>query len=314
MLQQNENIILLTGGSGFIGKHVLAELMNTGHRNVYALTRNCHKANKSEGFQRAEGDITKPETLKGLAGLNITTAIHLAALMPNAENKNNITEHMLHNLEGTINLFNALPNTIRQFIFISTVDVYGKPARLPVKEDHPPNPESYYAISKLASEQYLKIACRERGTILTILRLSHVYGPGEPAIKAIPTFITSFLKGNAPVLYSSPNEARDYVYVDDTASAIRLAAETGKGGTYNIATGKPQKIWAVLEQIRKILKSQIEPRIEKSGSRSKKQKPLTLCFDITAAGKGLGYRPKTPFKEGLTRETEWFKNEKHSLH
>ncbi|MBI2549636.1 NAD(P)-dependent oxidoreductase [Candidatus Woesearchaeota archaeon] len=303
--EKNKGLILITGGTGFIGKHLLNQLAASGRRSICVLTRQHRQQECYEGFSCVKGDLTKPETLKSLSKLNIHTAIHLAALIPNQENRNNAQEHMRQNLEGTINLFLALPPTVKHFIFMSTADVYGTPAKLPVSESHPTKPISYYAVSKLASEHFLRAACPKRNITLTILRLSHVYGPGEPVIKAIPTFISSFLGGKAPTLYSSPKEARDYVYVGDVATAIRLAAESEKGGIYNIASGKPHRIGKVMAEIRAQIKSPINPAITGQG---KRQKPLVLYFSISAAKRKLGYEPKTPFAKGISHEIEWFKN------
>lgn len=298
MLQTDKGYTLITGGSGFVGRH-LSKVLRTPH--LLVLSRKART-----DIPCITGDLTAQHTLKQLAkrlaNYRITTVIHLAALIPTPANSADAFAHMRSNLEATMHLIHALPKTVKHFIFTSTGDVYGTPRKLPITEDHPTHPITHYAVSKLAAEHFLRVACKERAISLTILRSSQVYGPGEPVVKAIPIFISQFLKGEPPVLYGNPNDVRDYVYVSDLANAIALAAESEKSGTYNISGGKPYRIGNVLAKIKKLTRSPLTP--QKAPTR---REPFISYYSIRAATRDLGYTPEVSLTEGLRKEIAWFK-------
>jgi len=278
--------ILITGGSGFIGQHLVSALQQYDFLSLGRTQANII------------ADLTKPEDLQQLRKTQIKTVIHLASLIPKSQKYDK--EYHESNYVGTKNLFHALPSGCSRFVYISTGDVYGEPVKVPISEEHQTKPLTDYASSKLESEDFLKTACRQAGISLAILRLSHIYGPGEPVVKAIPTFITTLLNNKQPVL-DSPLSARDYLYVTDVVDAILLAAASEKEGVYNIASGKPITIKEVLEKITSHLKSTIQPKISSS------KPPKIIYYSINAAQEQLRFKPKVELTEGLKNEIEWFK-------
>src|SRR5882724_11217770 len=168
-MEEPTNAIIVTGATGFVGAHLVRELNSKG--------RSCIAPN------RATLDLTNNAAVKAFFASNSAqTVIHAAAKIPSCAD--DTLENMLRqNVFATANLCEA---TNGYFIFISSLDVYGAPLQLPINESTPENPQTDYAISKLASEKLLQARGRESNRKVVILRLAHVYGPNDRPIKLIP--------------------------------------------------------------------------------------------------------------------------------
>ena len=203
------------------------------------------------------------------------------------------------NVTTTQNLLAALPRPPSHIVFASTLDVYGVPEWLPLTEDHPTNPVTAYGEAKLLAERTLEDYCRKHDKKLTILRLSHVYGPSEPQIKAIPIFIANVSSERTPTIFGDGSELRDYVYVADVARAFLSAIEMKVDGIFNIAGGKSTSLKEVLEIIIRISGKNIRPVY-----RERLKDHVDFCFDITKARTKLGFTASTPLAHGLKRHSE----------
>lgn len=305
---KNNKIILVTGGTGFIGSKVVRRLKE--NKNIYVKVLSRSKSDKEySNVEYIKCDLLNELDLMRICNKirDVNIVLHMAARMPRSSlQQEDIDENMKQNLLTTINLLKYLPKNIERFVYSSAGDIYGKPIYNPIDESHPTNPLTYYGASKLASEKYLSIFLNHKGTNLTILRYSQVYGPGEPRIKAIPVFIDKLINNKPPILLGDGSDVRDYVYIDDVVNATILALSKNVSGIFNIGRGKGYSVKEVLDIIIDILGKDIKP-IYKPRIR----KTYTSIFNITLAKKRLSYSPSTTIKEGLKKQIEFAQEERN---
>jgi UDP-glucose 4-epimerase len=185
---------------------------------------------------------------------------------------------------------------------VSTVDVYGPPQFLPLNEEHPTRPASFYGASKLAAEMLLRVFGERAAVPVTVLRLAQVYGPGDTSRKAIPNFIRSALRGDAIVIQGDGSDERDYVFVDDVVIAIELALTRHASGTFNIAGGHACSIRDVVTAIARLTGNTKTLVWERRATPATRQ-----ALDISAAEQHLDYRPRVNLEEGLRHTVAWFR-------
>jgi UDP-glucose 4-epimerase len=290
--------VLLTGASGFIGSHVLEALLAAGHE-VRTLGRTHPPASAGHVY----ADLQDAQSLRLVAPelLGCDTLVHLAAAMPQASVATEMLEEMrAANVMTTARLLEVLPETVRHVLFAGSIDAYGIPDALPVTESAPLRPVSAYGQTKAETEELLREHCARTGRRLGILRLTQIYGPGEPPIKAIPRFIDAALAGETPVLYGDGEDLRDYLYVADAAQAFLSALERDAEGTWNIASGTSVSVIATLGLVLHLCGSRVIPELHE------RVKPrLDLRFDVSLAKAALGWASRIPLEEGLQRQIEW---------
>lgn len=293
--------VLVTGGTGFIGQRLVQTLSLDGFE-TWVLCRALDRVpERWKGLERYPHlifcDLRDRETAEKIKSVldGITHVIHGAAIIPGSTPSSR-QEDFVSNLVMTSNLITCLPPSVCSVTFMSTLDVYGDPLYVPVNEGHPLLPKTLYAASKVACEQYLKLILAEKNVQCMILRLSQVYGPGEPVIKAIPKFIHSVVSGQPPTLNGTGMSIRDYVYVDDVVDSILLSLRSLRGGVFNVATGKGVTIRDVAQMVCELSGSQFTPFLKPSD-----QHETRIVLDITQAREQLGYIPRVPLKEGLKR-------------
>lgn len=296
--------MLISGAGGFIARALLNKL-NDPARKVVLLVRSRHKIPLAKNARCLRCDITRKEELKKLKAIKgRVSLLHLAAFVPRipAEEDKFIRRIFRTNIAGTVGLLEALKDKLKDVCLASTLEVYGIPRALPIKEDTAVDPVSIYGASKLAAERCVSIFCREHNIPFTILRLSSVYGPGEDFDRALPNFIKQALKNKPLAVYGDGSDKRDYIYVDDAAEALLKASGCGlRSGLINIASGESISIKELAGRI-----------ISLCGSRSKielkeRRKPrYDIVFDISRMKRLLKFSPRTSLSEGLLREIAWF--------
>jgi UDP-glucose 4-epimerase len=297
--------VLVTGGAGFIGSHVVDRLVTEGH-SVWVLDNlssgnldNIRGHISSGSVQFIEGDIRDVAVVKNsLKGID--AVVHLAAFIsvPLSIKNPNLTFDI--NLLGTLNLLRLSINQgVDRFVFISSCSVCGDPKELPVTEQTPTNPISPYAESKLLGERYC-LGFSERGLLQSvILRFFNVYGPRQKMDDYSGVIMRFMDRGrqNLPLtIYGDGLQTRDFVNVKDIASAVYAGiGSKSVGEIFNVASGQPTTIAALARTV-----------IELTG------KSLKLCYekprvgdikdsyaDISKAKLLLGYEPKVSLKDGL---------------
>jgi UDP-glucose 4-epimerase len=304
--------ILVTGGSGFIGSHVANAYLAAGHQVVIVDDLSTGAiANLPKGAVFYLMDIGSPQMEKVFQIEKPDVVNHHAAQMSVVVS---VRDPLLDARTNSLGLLNVLEascrNGVKKFIFISSGGaIYGDTDLENIPEDHPPAPQSPYAIHKLLGEHYLRFYGEQHGLSWTALRYSNVFGPrqnphGEAGVVAI--FINRLLSGEVPTINAYPDEpdgmARDYVYVEDVARASLLALDKAAGEPVNIATGRMVRTRELLAAISTIMGKEL--KYTRAGPR-----PGDLrrsCLEIAKAARVLGWKPSFSLEEGLARTVSYF--------
>jgi len=235
--------IVVTGGAGFIGSHVVDAYITAGHQVIVVDDLSTGKREQiNPAAQLVEMNINGPELTEFFLTERPDVVNHHAA---NASVLVSVRRPIFdgtQNILGTINLLEAARKAgVRKFIYVSSGGaMYGDPEYLPEDEEHPANPVSPYALSKHTGERYVRVYGLEYGLRWTSLRYANVYGPrqdplGEAGVVAI--FCQNLLDGVSPTIHWDGDQTRDFCFVGDSARANLLALEAGDGQAYNVGTG-----------------------------------------------------------------------------
>jgi len=297
--------ILVTGGAGFVGSHLLEELVRGNHEvTVIDNASTGRIENLSHLGQRGrlvKGDIRDMIAVRD-ALQGIDAILHLAAIISVPYSMKHPEETYEVNVQGTRNLLEAsLRGNVEKFIYVSTCGVYGEPKYLPIDERHPTSPISPYAESKLKAEQ----ACTEfheaYGLKITILRPFNIYGPRQRHDQyggVIARFIERLQGGQPPVIYGDGRQTRDFIYVQDAVSALMLALsrDSAVGRILNVATGVPTSI----NQLAHLLIGLFGVEGVKPQRRPPRLGDIRDSYaDIKEATLHLGFEPQFSLEEGL---------------
>ena len=306
---------LVTGGAGFIGSHLVEELLARGRRVVVIDDLSTGKREnlpQNQNLTFIEGSITDAELLKHLfSEYRFSTVFHLAAV---ASVHRSVEEPLYcHrvNFDGTLYLLEESKRVgVKKFVFASSAAVYGDLPQLPKREDMAVKPQTPYAVDKYASERYTVNSFNLYGFDATALRFFNVYGerqdPSSPYSGVISIFIDRikrFKRGEETTIdiYGDGRQTRDFIYVKDVVGAL-LLAEEGKtaGEVYNVGTGKETSLLELLETLKEIV-GELPPL------RFLPPRPGDIKRSVADISKisSIGYSPKFPLKEGLKRLWEW---------
>jgi len=310
--------VLVTGGSGIIGSHLVEALLqrgavvraldnlSTGHRANLAGALAHHGTQKA--FTFIEGDVTDRTTVReAIAGVDYV--FHQAAL-PSVQRsvEDPLTSNQV-NVIGTLNVLMAAQEAgVRRVVYASSSSVYGDSAQLPKIESMPTNPLSPYAVSKLAAEAYCRAFTRVYGLETVSLRYFNVFGPRQDPnslyAAVLPRFIEALLSHTPPVIYGDGGQSRDFTYIENVVQANLLALDAAgaSGEAFNIACGESVTLKAVLECLAEVSSQVVEPEYQAPRAGDIKHS----LADISKAERMLGYRPVIPFREGLKRTLEFF--------
>ena len=236
--------VMVTGGAGFIGSHVVDRLIADGHSVLVVDDLSSGKRENLNPEARFEEiDIRDAGLSKLVEEFKPDVVSHHAAQASVQRAMRDPAFDVQVNLLGSLNLLDACAeNGVRRIIYVSTAAVYGEPQGLPVPESHPIRPLSGYGISKYALEHYLPIYAGQHGLDYSILRYANVYGPrqdphGEAGVVAI--FAGKILAGEPCIIFGDGEQSRDFVYVEDIAAVNALLLDgQGKAQTFNIGTGE----------------------------------------------------------------------------
>ena len=303
--------IVVTGGSGFLGQNVVRYLVETGHQCVIVDS----KTPSVPFVQKAVGEGTIDLVMMDLMDLAAVQAagnrlppkfhlVHLAAVIETTTEVSAQTRKTLDFHTGiSMNIVDGCAGKIASICYISSWEVYGKPKRLPLDETHELEPFNVYGVGKLMTEGYLRVSCQSLGIPLTILRLSHIYGPGEWHNKALPNFIKNCIAGRPQKLFGGGKDLRQFVHARDVAYAIHLSLGRSNGGIFNIAGRESINVRQLLDLVQNLMGTRL-PVEELPADRP----PLDLSFDLTHARNGLGYEPQISLEKGVRGEIEWFRS------
>jgi nucleoside-diphosphate-sugar epimerase len=303
---------LVTGGAGFIGSHLVGALCSRGIKvtvlDDFSFGSKGNLSHIRGPLEVIEGNI-KDRTLLRTAVRGKDWVFHLAAYasVPYSIEHPEMTNEV--NLTSTLALLAECREAgVKKVIFSSSSSVYGDRSEV-ARESDPVRPLSPYALQKYASEQYVRMFNEFRGLPGTALRYFNVFGPRQsfssPYSGVIAKFCTAILTGQRPIIFGKGDQSRDFVSVHDVVQANLLAAEKpeANGGIFNIGTGRTTSILQLVEVLKKLTGSTVEPDY-KSARTGEIQ---YSCADISAARDTLGFAPKVSLEEGLRETLEFYR-------
>ncbi len=296
--------ILVTGGAGFVGSHVVDRCIEAGHQVAVVDDLSTGERKHVNGAARLHvADIRSPSLLDVFRSAKPDVVVHLAAQAAVSRSVEDPRLDADINVIGSINLLECCRQVgAQRFVYVSTGGAgYGDTEVVPTPESHPTRPLSPYGVSKVTGELYL--ACWEslHGLRGIVLRLANIYGPrqnphGEAGVVAI--FTDRLLRGDPCIINGDGLQTRDYVYVGDVAEAVRLALDrTEVTGPVNIGTGIETSVVTLLERLRTA--AGIHGEARHGPARPGEQRRSLL--DPRRAREELGWTPRVTLDEGLRR-------------
>ena len=299
--------VVVTGATGFIGRRLIAALGKESDISLVLLSRKVPEKTSGRIRWLNMGLEQISSSTWSQAGVeSIDTVFHLAGYIPKTQkDANDVDQAIKTNALGTQRLIESLPEKTESFIYASTVDIYGA-AKGIITENTPVDPVNLYATSKLFGEQITQVLTYGAGIRSVILRVGHIYGPGEEAYqKLIPLVIKRVLAGQSPIIFGDGAELRDFLYVDDVVKALIQAASLSEKqvGPINIVSGESISVFEVIKEI--IDATGYQGPIER---RDVTHKQKSIRFDNTLMRKRLGNWPLVDFKQGIKAEIAYFES------
>jgi UDP-glucose 4-epimerase len=304
--------VLVTGGAGFIGSHIVDKLVARGD-SVVVLDDLSHgsRANLNQKALFVQMSVTDAKLDAVFAREKFDAVIHQAA---QADVTRSVNEPMLDaqvNILGSLNLLECCRrHGVRRFVYGNSGGAgSGEPQYLPVDEEHPIKPLSPYGISKHTVEHYLEVYAQLHGISFVSLRYANVYGPrqdpfGEGGVVAI--FAHKLLRNEPPVIFGDGEQTRDFVYVEDVADANIIALDKCANACLNVGTGTELSVNRLFSQVKDACGSNV-------AAKHGPPRPGDIVRSVLSPARiamELGWQPKTTLKEGIARTVAHFRNEK----
>ena len=295
--------ILVTGGAGFVGSHIVDRLSPDNDVTVLDNFSTGSMANLAKSKDRitlVKGDVLDKE----LVNKQVAKAeyiFHLAAHVGNIRSLNDPYFDMNVNIGGMLNLLEACRDTgVKRIVYSASAASFGEAMYLPIDEEHPLHPESPYAVSKLAAEKYAFAFYKVYGIPTVSVRYFNIYGPRQDTSEyanAVSIFLGKFKEGKSITIFGDGEQTRDFVYVEDVATANILAVTQPKavGQIFNIATGEATSINKVADIIQQVSGRKSERIYAPSRAGEVRHSRAT----IEKAQKMLGFNPTITLEEGL---------------
>lgn len=290
--------IAVTGASGFVGEHLIKKLLSKNFHLRIFVRKKPLLFNKD--IEVVEGDLVTGEGLpEFLSGTD--AVIHLAARVTSPEDK-----MFDDNVIATHNLVTqAINSSVSQFIFVSSVAVYGTDKKTKFREGDECSPDTPYGVTKYLAELLVRYWSKKTGNLATILRPFNVYGPGNRK-GIIYTFCSDIRNDHKVVVYGDGKQERDFLYIDDFIDAIIEVLEGRREGIYNL--GSPRK-YAILDVV-STFKQVVGDSFQVEFSPSEQGKVFDINQDLSKVRKELGWQAKVSLEEGIKRTIKWYDDQK----
>ncbi len=295
--------IIVTGGSGFLGKHLCRTLLEKGYQ-----VKNIDLRPNDE-VNTVIGDIRDAELMKREIK-DAEVVFHLAALIEAGESVKFPQQFVDTNISGSINVLEAMRlNGVKTLIFSSSAAVYGEPIRTPIEEDDRTIPINPYGMTKLGMESLLSSYVESYGLTGIALRYFNLYGPGEahePETHAIPRFVKQMYLDQEVTVWGQGEHKRDFIHIRDVVAAhlnaLDLAdREPNKYHYFNLSAEKPNSVAEVIQMLEKVMdKTALVKNFP-----NRPGDPLVLVASAAKAHKILGWEAKIPFEEGLRESVDY---------
>ncbi len=313
-----DDAVLVTGGAGFIGSHLVDALVQRGARvrvlDNFATGRPENLAASRDRIDLLEGDIRDPEACRR-ACAGVSAVYHQAALGSVPLSLARPADSVDVNVAGTTRVLTAARDAgVRRVVYASSSSVYGDSKALPKREGEEGACLSPYALSKRVDEEVADVFGRCFGLELVGLRYFNVYGPRQnpegPYAAVIPRFFKACLAGEPPVIYGDGEQSRDFTFVADAVAANLLAAQAPAaacGRAYNVAFGRRMTVGELAGRVRTLAQ---EAGVAAPEPRHEPERPGDVRHSlaaIDAAREALGFDPQVDLEEGLGRSLEYYR-------
>ncbi len=305
--------ILVTGGAGFIGSHLVEELLSNGHEIL--IFDNCLTGNKENleitgNFTFINDDFGSENSLELIEKFDPDICFHLAAQSSVVVSVENPALDFEHNILQPIKLIQVLlKSNCKKFVFTSSGGtIFGEPSVIPTaEEDYADEPESPYGVAKKRLNELIKIMLKNSSMKYSILNLSNVYGPrqdphGEAGVVSI--FANKYLKNEEPTIYGDGEQTRDYIYVKDVVSALIKSSKIEENHFLNIGTGIETSVNDLANSMKIQFKSEINP-IYKPAREGELNRSV---LNNTKAKKELNWKPEYSLDDGMKQVFSWLRD------
>lgn len=314
----NGRIVVVTGGAGFIGSHVVDRLVSIGADVVViddlSVGREENLADATErGARLAVGTVLDEDVLaRELAGAD--AVVHMACDNLRASLVDPVHSHEVNAKGGLLTALAAVEAEVERFVYVSSSEAYGSAATLPMSEDHPLLPTTVYGAAKAAGELYGQACMRTYDLPVTVVRPFNSYGPREhsagTSAEVIPKFVSRLSEGMAPIVFGDGAQTRDFTWVEETAAGIVAAAEADDlvGEAVNIASGKQTSVLEIAQLALEAFErnpDEVEFDEARPGDVDRHQ------ADVQKARERCGFETTIPINEGLVRYVEWVRAGAH---
>jgi UDP-glucose 4-epimerase len=306
--------VLVTGGAGFIGSHLVDALVEAGHEAV--IVDNLATGSQSNLNSKARvyhTSITDYDELRKVIEQERPDIVnHHAAQTSVRHSMADPSYDAQVNIVGSINLLRlCVEFGVKKVLFASTCAAYAPPEYIPMREDHPKRPESAYGLAKHTVENYIRFFHETQGLNYKIFRYGNVYGPrqnpgGEAGVVAI--FTGQMLGGTQPTIFGDGKKTRDYIYVGDVVRANMLGmADEGDNDVYNVAGGKEVTDFEIFDAVREATGVVVEPRYaeRRPGEASR------VSLDCSKVSKVLRWTPTVQLQDGIREVVAHYRTASH---
>lgn len=305
--------VLVTGGSGFIGSQLVRHLLDAGAE-VHAVTSAVSSVypirlvEVRDDIRLHEANLTDRSAMDALVRESRPAYVfHLGAYTHVGKSWQRVDECIQTNVQGTVNLLQALAGDYERFVYTGTSEIYGD-VPVPFREDGPVNPVSPYSVSKYAGERYCRMFHRSYGWPIVLARPFNAYGPRQSPDRVVPEIIGRALRGQQ-LRMTAGRQTRELNYVDDLASGfLTLATSEGVDGeVFNIGGGEEVSMRELAMRILALMGDPIEPEF---GALPERPTEIARMHSDTAKIRGrTGWAPTVSLDDGLARTIEWYRGE-----
>lgn len=305
---------LVTGGAGFIGSHLVEELVRRGRPvrvlDDFSTGLRSNLAHLGDAPEILDGSLTDPAAV-GRAMHGVGVVYHLGALASVARSVETPAITHAACATGTLNLLDAARRVgVRRVVYAASSSAYGgnTPATGGQTEDLPMVAKSPYAAAKLAGELYMQAFAATYGLETVRLRFFNIFGPRQrsdsPYSGVIALFVAAMSRGERPTIHGDGTQSRDFTNVANAVQALTRAAEApdASGNVYNVGTGRSVSVLELVAALNRILGTRLDPTLAPTRAGDVKFSKA----DISRTRQDLGYEPNVSFEDGLTRTVEWY--------
>jgi UDP-N-acetylglucosamine/UDP-N-acetyl-alpha-D-glucosaminouronate 4-epimerase len=308
-------LYLVTGGSGFIGSHIVDELLRRGERvrvlDDLSTGRKQNLSHVADRIEFHELDIRDLEKIRP-AFSGVDYVVHLAAIpsVPRSV-KDPLTSNSV-NIDGTLHVLLAARDAgAKRLVFAASSSAYGDNPILPRVESHTPRPLSPYGLTKLAGEYYCQLFTQLYSLEAVALRYFNIFGPRQnpdsPYTGVLSLFIAAYIRGQVPVIFGDGEQSRDFTYVANAVKATLLActAPGAAGKVINVGVGESFTLNRTIQLLNEIFGRQLQPQYRSAREGDVRES----LADISLARQVLGYEPDFRYEDGLQKTVEWYRAE-----